>query len=77
MCWSRCCARQHLLQLCLPLLVRLTRRLRGVQLRQGLNMVGGIAACKQLLEFMYGPYLSGQYWQLGVDNANVYSWLVG
>jgi hypothetical protein len=25
---------------------------------------------------LYGPYLSGQYWQLGVDNANVYSWLV-
>ena len=24
---------------------------------------------------LYGPYLSGQYWQLGVDNANVYSWL--
>lgn len=25
---------------------------------------------------LYGPYLSGQYWQLGVDNSNVYSWLV-
>jgi hypothetical protein len=24
---------------------------------------------------LYGSYLSGQYWQLGVDNANVYSWL--
>ena len=24
---------------------------------------------------LYGPYLSGQYWQLGVDNANMYSWL--
>ena len=22
---------------------------------------------------LYGPYLSGQYWQLGVDNANVYA----
>jgi hypothetical protein len=24
---------------------------------------------------LYGPYLSGQYWQLGIDNANVFSWL--
>lgn len=24
---------------------------------------------------LYGPYLSGQYWQLGVDNTNVYAWL--
>jgi hypothetical protein len=45
-------ARQHLLQLCLPLLVLLTRRLRGVQPRQGLNIVGCIAACKQLLKFI-------------------------
>jgi hypothetical protein len=25
---------------------------------------------------LYGPYLSGQYWQLGVDNCNVVSWLL-
>jgi hypothetical protein len=24
---------------------------------------------------LYGPYLQGQYWQLGVDNVNVYAWL--
>lgn len=25
---------------------------------------------------LYGQYLSGQYWQLGVDNRNVVSWLL-
>jgi hypothetical protein len=23
---------------------------------------------------LYGSYLQGQYWQLGVDNSNVFAW---